>query len=480
MQDGVRVSVPLGGVAPLASLGTEPEILGPQSDDRRSDVPATPPRRNLAALIVHSFATIVAGQGAQILAGIATARAFGPAGKGIISYAAVFAMFGIAGVEGLRSAIAFQYGNEGRRLSDVWRAAARVLAVVAPLGSLIFLGLWLADRSQIAFLFVAIVFPFAAFLQTANVVYLVRHAIERINVQNAWTVGAGSSLVIVVAVLALHASVVDVLIIWSVGYAAAAIWAATGLPGLLHKRDGDETRRPAAVPLWPEQAQFSLKGGLSAIVTLMALRVDVIIVGSFLLKSNLGVYTTALAVAELLTSVSRAVTYATIGRIATAPRPAAVALTAKVIRLLLVGQLAMALIVFVAGPYAIDVLYGARFAGAGFLLRIVLARTVVYSVDGVISNFIIVRAGRPGMQFAFELGTLVLCATSTSLAVRPYGLTGAAVAATVTFVIAFVVKLSYFVHVAGIGPRRVLQPRLDDLPLAVRVHLARFVPAARS
>ncbi|MDQ2908788.1 MAG: oligosaccharide flippase family protein [Candidatus Eremiobacteraeota bacterium] len=435
------------------------------------------PKRSLGALIAHTFMTVIVGQGAQIVAGIVTARAFGPAGKGIISYAGVFAVFGIAGVDGLRNAMAFQFGNERRSLGGVWRTALTILAAVAPAGSLVFLGLWLHDRSQLAFLFVALIFPFAAFLQTANMVYLVRHAVERINVQNAWTIGAGSSLVIVVAVLAFHANIVPVLTIWAAGYIAAALLAAGGLPRLLRPHDGDAP--PSRASLWPEQARFAIKGGLSAIVTLLALRIDIIIVGAMLAKSSLGVYTTALAVAELSGSLSRSVTYATTGRIATEPRAQAVALTSKIIRVLLLTQALAAIVVFIVGPYAIDLLYGARFAGAGLLLRIILARPVVYSVDGVISYFITVRAGRPGMQFAFELGTLALCATSTLLVVRPFGLIGAAAAATATFLVAFAVKLSYYVHVAGTGPREALQPRLDDLPPPLRPYVSRLLPATR-
>jgi len=382
-------------------------------------------------------------------------------------------MFGVAGADGLRNAIAFQFGTQGHPLARVWRTALRTLGLLAPAGSLAFLALWLHDRSQLAFLFVAIAFPFAAFLQTVNIVYLVRHAVERMNTQNAWTVGAGSSIATLLAVLVFHAGIVAVLAIWACGYVAASLWAAAGLPGLLRRAAGDPPLEPSGSNLWFEQATFSVKGGLSSVVTLLALRVDIIIVGSTLTKSSLGIYTTALALAELLTTLSRSVTWATTGRISTGSRAAAALLTAKVIRLLLAGQAVAAAIVFVAGPYAIHLLYGARFDGTALLLRIVLARVVVYSVDGVVSYFISVRAGRPGIQFAFELGTLVLCAGSTVLAVHRFGLVGAAAAATATFLIAFAVKLSYFMRVAGLAPRDVLWPRLTDLPPLLRFGTSR-------
>lgn len=437
-----------------------------------------PRSRSLLRLILHTLGTIVVGQGAQIVAGIVTARAFGPAGKGIISYAGVFVMFGVAAAEGLRNAIAFEAGAQGRPLRDAWQTALRLLCAIAPAGSLAFFGLWLHDRSQTAFLFVALTFPLAAYLQTVNVIYLLRHAIERINLQNAYTVGAGSSLITLVAVVVFHANIVVVLAIWTAGYVAAAVWATAGLPRLLRGAAPLATS-PASVPAaalparppWRTQGLFALKGGLSAIVTLLAVRIDLIIVGATLPKASLGMYATALAVAELIYTLSRSVTWATTGQIATGSRSEAVALTAKVVRVLLAMQGLVALALWIAGPFAIDVLYGPRFAGAGLLLRIVLIRTVVYGVDGVISYFISVRAGRPGLQFAFEAGTLVLSATLTLLVVGPYGLAGAATAATLSFVVAFGVKLAYFARSGGLGWRDVLVLRYRDMPERLRARL---------
>ena len=368
----------------------------------------------------------------------------------------------------MRNAIAFQIGNEKRAARDVWRVALRVFASAAPLGSLGFVLLWLHDRSQPAFLFVALAFPFAFYLQTVNVLYLVRHAIERINTQNAWTVGAGSSIATLVAVLVFHASVTTVLAIWVAGWVAAAVWAACGVPSLLSADPGETQGRQR---LLRQQLSFAAKGGSSAIVTLLALRIDVLIVGATLPKASLGIYATALALAELMWTLSRSVTWATTGRIATEPRAEAIALTAKVVRLLLVAQTAVGLLILFGGPFAITLLYGRRFAGAGLLLQILLPRTIVYSADGVVSYFIAVRAGRPGAQFAFEVGTLALCAALTALAIRPFGLIGAACAATLSFIVAFAVKLAYFAHSTGLGWRDVLVLRPGDLPESARRRL---------
>ena len=421
------------------------------------------PPRSLARSILHTLATIVVAQGAQIVAGIATARAFGPAGKGTINYMGIFVGFAVASADGLRNAIAFQIGNEGIAPRRVWNVATKVIATASPIGFLGFLALYEHDRTQLAFLFVALAFPFALYLQTVNVLYLVRHAIEKINVQNAWTVGAGSSVAIVVAIVFFHASVAAVLAITFAGYAVAAVWAGLGVPRLLADTDG--TQPSSAIVRG--QLSYGGKGGLSAIVTLLALRVDILIVGSTLSKPELGIYATAVALAELLLALSRSVTWATTGRIATDSREDAIALVAKVVRSLVIGQTLVAIGMALFGPWAISLFYGNRFAGSAPLLAIVLPRVVFYSADGVVAYFISVRQGRPGVQFAFELATLCCSALATYAALGRYGLRGAAAAATITFVIAFLAKLAYFVHVSRLGWREFV-PKRSDVPERLR------------
>ena len=428
--------------------------------------------RSLARSIVHTFGTIVLAQGAQIVAGIATARAFGPPGKGIISYMGIFLGFAVASADGLRNAIAYQIGNERVAPAGVWKIARKLVLGLGPIGSLVFAGLYLHDRTQPAFLFVALAFPFTLYLQSVNMLYLVRHALPKLNRQNMWTVGAGSSIVIVLAILFFHVNVIAVLAITFLGNVVAAIWAATGVRGVLVGTDGASP----STGIVREQALFGVKGGLSAIVTLLALRVDILIVGSTLSRTQLGLYTTAIALAELLLALSRSVTWATMGRISTDDRADAIVLTARVVRSLVYGLAAAAIVMALAGPWAISLFYGNRFAGSAPLLAIVLPRVVFYSADSVLATFIAIREGRPGIQFAFEIATLAVCAASTFAALGRYGLVGAAIAATATFVLAFFGKLAYFVHVSGVGWRAVLVPRAEDVPPRVRAFLTKSRP----
>ena len=381
-------------------------------------------------------------------------------------------LFASAATEGLRGALAFRV-SRGVPIGRAWLATLRSVGPCATLGSLVFLGFWLVRGRAIEFGYAALVFPFAAFLQSVNMLYLVGDAVERINVQNALTIGAGSALATLVAVLVFHASVPVVLTLNFIGYVVASVWAALGSRALL--RPAADAEPTAEEPL-SERANlaFVVKGGASAIVTVLAFRVDLLVIGATLPKASLGIYTTALAVGELLYTPSRSITWATTGRIATASTAAGIALATRSLRTLLVVGSVIAVGLAIVGPPAIGFFYGDRFRSAGPLLLIALPRIVLYGADGLIAYFIASRLGRPGAQLAFEVGTLGLCAASTYAGLRADGLRGAALGATVAFALAFLTKLAYFVRAGGVSWRATLVPRYDDVPLAIRATLHRL------
>jgi O-antigen/teichoic acid export membrane protein len=406
--------------------------------------------RGLGRKILHTFATLVFGQGASIAAGIATAHAFGPAGKGSIAFAGVLLTFAVTTADGLKSAIAYQIGTERRDPHAVWRTSLRAMAVLGPVGTAIFLLLYLRAPGQPAYLYTAFAFPFSMYVQAIGIVYILKDRVERINVQNALTIGGGYSLAILALVLAFHVSVAVVLGVWVAGYAAAALWNTFGLANLLGPAGA-----LAPVPgLAREQIAFASKSALSATVTFLALRIDVFIVSALLAPAALGIYT--LATLEFADSA---------------------ALVARIVRSLVAVQLAVGIALFIAGPWLIAHVYGGRFAESGALLRILLPGLVLYSADGMLSYFIGVRAGRPVLLLALETVTLVVCGACTLAAVPRYGLAGAALADTIAYVLSFAVKIFFFNRIGGIPFGRILVARPSDVPAGVALRLRRIFPA---
>ncbi len=425
---------------------------------------AIAPAGGLLRKTLHTFATLLFGQGASVAAGIATAHAFGPAGKGVISFAGVLITFAITSADGLRSAVAYQVGTEARDASSVWHSALRIMAFLAPLGIAIFLVLGHLNPTQPAFLYVAVAFPFAMYVQAVGIVYLLRDHVERINVKNAATIGGGGSLLTLALIVVLHASLPIVLGAWVATYVAAAIWSTFGVEALLGVRRAAQNGRD----LMLQQLAFGAKSTLSSNVTFLALRVDVFIVSAALSPVALGVYTLALATGEVMWGVSRSMFWSSSGRVATLPFAESAALTARVARSVVALQLAGGAALFVAGPWLITHVYGARFAGAGGVLRLLLPGMIFYSADAMLSYFIAVRAGRPGLLLGLECVTLVVCGTITYATVGRFGIYGAALANTVAYLASYAIKVGFFTRLSGVRVSAVLLARPSDVPASLR------------
>jgi len=426
------------------------------------------PTRSLTHKTLHTFATLLFAQGSSVAAGIATAHAFGPAGKGVISLATILLTFAVTSADGVRDAVAFQIGREGRDARAVWGVALRLIALAGTCGLLVFLALWYFKPAQPAFLYVALAFPFAVYVQAVGVLYLLRDHVERINLKNAATIGGGGSLLTLALVVLFHASLWIVLAAWTATFIVAALWSSAGVRELL---GGRALLRAAG--LAREQVRFAAKSALSSNVTFLALRVDVLIVGAVLSPASLGVYTLALATGEVMWGVSRSLFWSTSGRVAMLDLAASAALTARAVRSVVAFQLAGGVLLFAVGPWLISSVYGSRFGEAGEVLRLLLPGMVFYSADGMLSYFIAVRCGRPGLLLGLECITLVVCGGIALAAIRPFGMYGAALADTIAYVTSYAVKIAIFTKLSGTRLGDVLLPRYADVPSALRLRLAR-------
>ena len=427
----------------------------------------TAPPGSLLRKTLHTFATLLFSQGASVVAGIATAHAFGPAGKGIISFAGILVTFAITTADGLRSAVAFQIGSERRDARAVWHAALRIMAFVAPLSVVVFVVLAHVHASQPAFTYVAVAFPFALYVQAVGVLYLLRDRVEAINVKNAATIGGGGSLITLALLLIFHASLSVILWAWVATYVAAAVWSTFGVSVLL----GPRSVAAGAHDLVRQQIAFGAKASLSSNVTFLALRIDVFIVSAMLSPGALGIYMLALATGEVMWGVSRSLLWSSSGRVATLPPAESAALTARVVRSVIVLQLAGGIVLFTFGPWLISHVYGARFEASGAVLRLLLPGMIFYSADGMLSYFISVRAGRPGLLLGLECITLVVCGVVTYATIGRLGIYGAALANTLAYLASFAVKIVFFTRLSGTSVTNVLVPRLDDVPAGLRKRL---------
>lgn len=419
-------------------------------------------KRTLLQQTLHTLASILLGQGSLIVAGIAISRVFGPAGKGIVSYAGISIMAAIAVGDGLSAAIARIIGGDDTQAASAYVAARRIVvalsAVLVPPIALI--GFFVP--SQYALIAVAAALPFALYLQTMNGFHLVAQRVERTNYAGLATNGA-TGIAELIAIATGRVGVEGLLVIWVVGYVVGALIVARGIHTLARDARPADVRR-----IQREMVRFSRSSSLASLATFLSVRIDVFIVSALLSAVALGNYTLAIAAGELMWQVSRAISWPSFSRVANAAFEDAAQLTARVSRVVILLEIVMATIAFIFGPWLVKFVYGSAFAEAGVPLRFLLPGMMVYAADAILTYFLSVRANRPGLIVRIELFTLTLCAVATFATVGRFGIIGPAIATTLAYLFSFGVKSVVFSRLTGLPLRDLLVFRPGDFAMIRR------------
>ncbi|MBL8327708.1 MAG: polysaccharide biosynthesis C-terminal domain-containing protein [Rubrivivax sp.] len=224
--------------------------------------------------------------------------------------------------------------------------------------------------------------------------------------------------------------------------------------------------RPDLRSLRPE-ARFVIVIGLTNLVSLMNYKVDLFLVERFMGLSATGVYSIAVAVAELLWLVSSAVTTAAYARIGQPDRDAAITLTLRAMHASVLMLLAVSPLLWGAAALLVPALLGAAYQPAIAVLALLLPGVALYGAASALSAWFTNHAGQPQVPALLAAGSLLINIAVSVWAIPRWGLAGGALATTLSYAITIVVGLFWFAQVAGVPPGRVLRPDWAGLRLAL-------------
>jgi len=127
----------------------------------------------------------------------------------------------------------------------------------------------------------------------------------------------------------------------------------------------------------------------------------------------------------------------------------------------------LAIPAFLLGPWLVEVVYGAGFAGAGVALRWILPGVVAYSVVAVLSRYLTGR-GRPGLTTAIMLVGLAVNIVANVLLIPAAGISGAAASSSISYGVTAVLILAAFRRLSGRGLVETLVLRPGDVTAGLR------------
>jgi O-antigen/teichoic acid export membrane protein len=417
-------------------------------------------------LRLRSAGWLVANQvvaaGVAFVISVLVARALGPSGKGTVTVAQTIA--GLAGIilavglPGAAGYLAAKGRVDGRTESRVaWSvsllATGVTLAVAIPLQSRLTDVFFTSDSSAYLWLAILAIAPTIA----AQVLAGFLLGVGRARAMTLVSMGTGlANLAGIVALDAAgHLTPRTFLVLWLTLLFAGAL-----IQTVMLLRMPASPKPSSVIGTLRAGARFGAASWASSGLHLLALRIDILLLGAIAGAAAVGVYSIGVTVAEVGWFVPNAL-YGVLF-----PKTAAEGIGSKD----LVAQTARTVwpVVLVVGLCLVGVaellvlpLYGSGFVGAVGVVTILVPGMTTGAVSTVLSAYL-AGTGLPGLATAAATinvtSNVLLCA----LLIPPFGYSGAAAASSVSYSLAAVATAYFFLRKARLPLASVLLPRRSD------------------
>lgn len=402
------------------------------------------------------FSVRLLSQAVGVVIGVLVARAVGPYGKGVYTYAVTILGLVITLAMGQAAAVAYEYGRLGRDARHVHRSMLLTTAVFGLPIAAGLAGYGFLQHSW-AYAIVGLIVPFTFYGVLANNLFLADGDVHFGNVQTLVT--SGVLLAGVAAAMLLHAaSVPAIMLVWCASYVCAWFYAIARVAGKLAKSHEDRGTYPVR-----EQWMFGFKSTANAVVAYLNFRIDAFILIAMLGTTALGVYSLGIGVGELVWQLSRPVASAALQRIGKGTQAEAAELTARCLRHTLILVCTAALVLFIVAPWLIVVVYGPAFAEAGSVLRWLLPGIIAYCAMPLFGTFFTQQMGKPGIPLLASSVSLVICTAASYVLIPRLGMAGGAIATSASYVVSTLVIAYVFMRANKVDWRELVVPTRADI-----------------
>lgn len=222
---------------------------------------------------------------------------------------------------------------------------------------------------------------------------------------------------------------------------------------------------------------FGLRSQGADIAQRLFLRYDMYMVNALAGTRAVGFYSLSTSLAEKLWLALNAINASSKGKIARLPREESAQLTARMSRTALLMMLSLAIPFAIISPWLVPFLYGPDFSASVLPLLILLCGTPAFAVMQVLNNYIIGQMERPGLLSIISWLELLVSLPLYTWLILWQGTFGAALASTLTYLMAMSATLFIYVRDSGLPFYLVLIPRpadFHDYARVLRAALSRF------
>ncbi len=252
-------------------------------------------------------------------------------------------------------------------------------------------------------------------------------------------------------------SVVLVLIAWVSGKSLIAVL--TAIYALHDSTRRDERREDAGlighapVAKWRHEWRFVLTIGLTNVVSLLNYRASLFLVEHFKGLSEVGTYSVAVTVAELLWLLSSSVTVSAYSRIGNPDRAIASSMTVQAVRINVLATVLAAPVLLGLAWWGLPRLMGPAYAASVWPLAALLPGVAAYAAASSLSAFYTNHLGKPHLSGSIAGLSLLISVGAGCVLIPLWGAVGAAVASSLGYSLAILAAYGVFLKHAGLPLR---------------------------
>lgn len=181
---------------------------------------------------------------------------------------------------------------------------------------------------------------------------------------------------------------------------------------------------------------------------------------SLLTATSMGLYSVAMSLSRMLNTFESAIITVLLPSAAARPIKEIVSLTGKAVRISTFVTVLFVVPLMVLGPYLLSILYGAEFAEAASVFRILLIEVLISGITWVLAQAFM-AAGRPGVVTVLQALGLGITVPLMFFLVPIYGLNGAGLAILASTAIRFISILTCFPIILNVRPPNLIVTSTD-------------------
>ncbi|CAH0344876.1 oligosaccharide flippase family protein [Bacillus sp. CECT 9360] len=191
---------------------------------------------------------------------------------------------------------------------------------------------------------------------------------------------------------------------------------------------------------------YGLKAHISNIMTFLNYRLGVLLLGVFVSPASVGIYVAAVNLGEKISIFSQSFSQVLLPRIASSNQEEdRNKITAIVSRFIMIFIVCVSLVIFLFSDLIFHV-FGEDYRSSAHILNLLLPGLTVLAVEKILSNDLAGR-GRPDLNMYVSFVNVALNVVLNLLLIPRYGIQGAAVSSSITYIISFIIKVILYKNV---------------------------------